>query len=359
MKKKIYKLLISLLCSLSITSCFVANSATHQMFNHSNQHSSCLKGEIYDPIEKICFYPITCHDHSCKEIGDQYLDKLTKEFGYFLESEQEGPSENKPHRKIASYYVIDGELDQLYIEDTRLRKEEAKKYEELWHTFADVIPLQHRQMINRFHIYTDGKNGELARVEQDAQNVQKWSLHIDIADTHNTKDLIVTFIHEFGHLLTLNIEQLPIDQRLLKTIQNDASQEEVRHLMAMLKEQCGDHYFDKHFGCSSPTSYIDAFYRQFWINSMAEWEAAKVNTNDFRLLQYYYQHEDKFVSEYAASSVVEDLAESWSFFILTKQPEPIEIKDEKMIFFYQYPELVQLRANILARLYSKMKRLEE
>ncbi|HKJ37827.1 MAG TPA: hypothetical protein VJ972_03565, partial [Anaerolineales bacterium] len=65
---------------------------------------------------------------------------------------------------------------------------------------------------------------------------------------------------------------------------------------------------------------------------------------------FYYKYEDQFISSYAATTLEEDIAESWSFFVLAPKPQPSSIANEKVLFFYDYPELVQLREEILNNL---------
>jgi hypothetical protein len=56
------------------------------------------------------------------------------------------------------------------------------------------------------------------------------------------------------------------------------------------------------------------------------------------------------VTEYATASPSEDIAESWAFFILSPMPDLSSIANEKLLFFYEYPNLVTLREQILTRL---------
>ena len=65
---------------------------------------------------------------------------------------------------------------------------------------------------------------------------------------------------------------------------------------------------------------------------------------------FYRKYSDQFLTEYAATSPEEDIAESWAFFILSPKPEQNSIANEKILFFYEYSELVQLRQEILTRL---------
>jgi hypothetical protein len=54
-----------------------------------------------------------------------------------------------------------------------------------------------------------------------------------------------------------------------------------------------------------------------------------------------------FVTEYAASSPEEDIAESFAVFILNKKSDaPSTVAEQKTAYFYQFPELVTLRDGI-------------
>jgi len=43
----------------------------------------------------------------------------------------------------------------------------------------------------------------------------------------------------------------------------------------------------------------------------------------------------------------EDIAESFTYFVFTPKPTGNSIKEQKIAFFYEYPELVKLRSDIL------------
>lgn len=55
---------------------------------------------------------------------------------------------------------------------------------------------------------------------------------------------------------------------------------------------------------------------------------------------------ERFVSEYAATSPTEDLVESFVQFVLYAKPEGDALRDEKVRFFYSYDELVDLRKSL-------------
>lgn len=46
----------------------------------------------------------------------------------------------------------------------------------------------------------------------------------------------------------------------------------------------------------------------------------------------------------------EDMAESWAFFVLGPEPAGDAIAEEKVLFFFHYSELVELREQILSNL---------
>ena len=46
----------------------------------------------------------------------------------------------------------------------------------------------------------------------------------------------------------------------------------------------------------------------------------------------------------------EDVAETWTYFVMTPQPGGDTLADQKIRFFYNYPELVDLRAQIRSQI---------
>ena len=70
-----------------------------------------------------------------------------------------------------------------------------------------------------------------------------------------------------------------------------------------------------------------------------------------RDLQAFYQkYQQEFVTEYAASDPKEDIAESWSYFVIASTPDQDTIADQKISFFHEFPELVTLRLEIRSRI---------
>ena len=106
-------------------------------------------------------------------------------------------------------------------------------------------------------------------------------------------------------------------------------------------------------GCSNSGSYMNEFFNRYWSSFYTEWQKTDTQGQQIqRKLSYdfYSVHADQFLTSYAATSPKEDIAESWAFFILSPKPEPTSIANQKILFFYEYPELVALRQEILDRL---------
>ena len=108
-------------------------------------------------------------------------------------------------------------------------------------------------------------------------------------------------------------------------------------------------------GCSYSDSYINTFYTRFWLGINDEWEkidSLQYNPEDSTpyfdgLYSFYKSHQDQFVDDYATTHPTEDIAEAFAYFVFTPKPTGDSIKEQKIAFFYEYPELVQLRENIL------------
>jgi hypothetical protein len=103
-------------------------------------------------------------------------------------------------------------------------------------------------------------------------------------------------------------------------------------------------------GCSQPDSYLNQFFQKLWPKIYPQWEkinAEKDQKNYLALLgQFYWSYPGQFVSEYAVTSPEEDIAETWARFVLGNKPGGRDIASQKVLFFYDFPELVDLRARI-------------
>jgi hypothetical protein len=211
----------------------------------------------------------------------------------------------------------------------------------IWKYFITIIPLERRQVINHYIIFTDGIGGALASVEEASNDVEHWALSVDILDSKNPRELTYTLLHEFGHLLTLNSKQVTPD---LQVISNPDNWQVYQQEAASCPQYMANN------GCSKPDSYMNLFFQKFWPKIYPQWEkinAEKDQKNYLVLLgQFYLNYRGQFVSEYAVTSPVEDIAETWARFVLGPRPAGKDIASQKVLFLYSFPELVDLRARI-------------
>lgn len=215
----------------------------------------------------------------------------------------------------------------------------------IWNYFAELIPEQNREFLTEFSVLTDGKDNLLAAVAQSQNDPATWRLEVDIADTQDHENLTFTLIHEFGHLITLNEQQVSPSMAVFNSQDDPAVRS---HEAAMCPN------FFAHEGCSKHDSYLNQFYQRFWTDKYEEWFQVESIGDDYlyytRLNEFYEKYQDQFVTEYAAINPVEDLAETWAYFVLTPMPHGSTIAKQKVLFLYEYPELVELRQEILNNL---------
>jgi len=207
--------------------------------------------------------------------------------------------------------------------------------QDYFNTINNTLP---KDLIDKYvvslRLFTDGKDGDLGGLNQMNESVDSWQFDLDTADVNiYSKDSIKildythTLIHEYGHLLTLNPSQIELTDDM---IQDDNK--------GYLTSE----------GYALKDSYLEIFVKQFWDDELLlEWDNIDNKKNENKrvklLYEFYLSHRDNFVTDYAAESPEEDIAEAWTFFVLSDKPDTNTVKNQKVIFFYQFPELVEDR----------------
>jgi hypothetical protein len=204
-------------------------------------------------------------------------------------------------------------------------QQDTHTHEYLWRFFTDIIPADQRGMISEFIIFTDGVDNVIGATDE-ADIPDTWTLELDILDSEDLPLLATTLVHEFGHMLTLNDQQLDYETSTCST-------------------------YETLDGCSADDSYINDFYDAFWTDIYDEWEAnvltADGEVDEDEVYNFYDQYPDQFLTDYAPTGPEEDIAESWIYFVMGPKPAGDTIAEQKILFFYDYPELVTLRQQIL------------
>lgn len=194
-----------------------------------------------------------------------------------------------------------------------------------------------KKYITSINLFTDGEDNTLASMSAINPENTEWEVSIDTLDVNLKRkepeyvlQYTHTFIHEFGHLFTLNAEQVEYSES---------------------EEQTDDSRYLTQEGLARKKSYVNAFVRKFWnMDLLTEWDKTQEIESPEKkaksLEKFYKKRPSEFVTQYASESPEEDIAESWTFFVLFDKPKNNSKANEKILFFYNYPELVKYREAI-------------
>jgi hypothetical protein len=250
-------------------------------------------------------------------------------------------------------YAVDGDSITVYDEpqvpgNLDSYQQDTARHQELWDFITTVVPPEYRRQVAYFVITTDGPAGTLGAVEQ-TDDPETWSLYMDVQDAGNFSDLVTTLVHEIAHIFTLDTSQVATDWDVFNNPDDYDAYER------------GDDACDTYFmfeGCSYPDSYINLFFARYWQEIYPEWleisQEEDEESLENLLYDLYGRYPDQFVSDYAVTSPEEDIAESFMYFVLAPAPSGETMAEEKILFFYEFPELVTLRDDMRAGLCSTL-----
>ena len=281
----------------------------------------------------------------CPSVTDEILKVATE----FYEEDTGDENSEEPEELYLTTYSVSGNQisDPIYYEDVSSDlahyQEDSASHQAIWDYFVTLIPVGSRDSLAEYSIVTDGKGNVLAAVSQTLYDPALWGLEVDIRDSGDKLNLTYTLIHEYAHLLTLGPDQVTPSEAVFDNPDDD-------NIYYDEVNACPDYFPGE--GCSRSDSYINAFFNQFWADIYEEWQDINLIEDDdayYKALDdFYYNYEDRFVTDYAATNPEEDIAEAFTFFVLSPRPHGDTIAEEKILFFYDYPELVRLRDEITA-----------
>jgi len=261
---------------------------------------------------------------------------------------------------IALYSVQDGKLTPHTEEgETYLQADEVNRgrHEYVWNTAMNIIPDSYEPYIHNFRISSDGEENIMAYVEpkmtDEETDLSSWTLAVDLIDAMDrqgalkTEELNETLIHEFGHILSFNSTQT----------------------IAVPPEELEDEYWADSWDFSKTyrsweaitleESYLNQFFQKFWgEEQLREWFDREngITTEE----EYYTAYNEMsikyytdFVSDYAMTNPDEDFAESFTQFVLQDKPEGETVSVQKILFFYDFPEMMEIREEIRSALPDK------
>jgi len=194
-------------------------------------------------------------------------------------------------------------------------------HQALWDLFRNVLgDAATVQFIETFTVYNDPySNVDATVLNGSIPGKRQVSVNARYAD--DLKALARTFIHEYGHLVTLSGDQVSDDGNC-----NTTSVDE---------------------GCLVADSYLNGFLNRFWWSYGQEVFDALASPT--AMDAFYAVHQTDFVTRYAATDPLEDIAEVWAEFVITDAPAGATVAEQKILYLWGFPELVALRDEIRQR----------
>ncbi len=194
--------------------------------------------------------------------------------------------------------------------------------ESVWDMFVRIVtPEVAGSVIRDFRVGDSESSDTLAYVLQ-TDDPQQWTLVVNLAYASDEDLLLSTLIHEYAHILSLSPGQTDPEAWSCDTLQLDE-------------------------GCAEPDSALWAFDQEFWAQYGSD-APDPANADADLAYEFYLDHEDDFVSDYAATNVVEDFAESFMTFVLEPEPDSDTMIAQKLLFFWDRPEYVEIRDHVRA-----------
>jgi len=205
------------------------------------------------------------------------------------------------------------------LSDGTLEPEATGVAAEVWDQFVRMVGADVAgESIIQYRAGDAPDSDTLAYVYQDL-NPQYWTLAVNLATADDPQLLVATLIHEYAHVFSFDGDDFDRKATSCETI-------------------------DLAEGCATPDSYLYAFYDEFWTGYT---DAVDVeNLDGDAAWKFYLANEEDFVSDYAATNLGEDFAESFMTFVIEDSFDGPTVAAQKLRFFTQYPELVELRDHI-------------
>lgn len=279
----------------------------------------CYEWEQYDEIEKECYVEY----YEDEDLVDEYYDE-----NFDWEHHWENTNEN-----IEATYKINGNEIKLLEWDIK------NEHMQMWELFTTIIPKNYRWDFAEYSISNNPNGDTFAHVEQNINDNTKWNISLNRAAFYtqewelNKKESIYTLIHEFAHVLTLNKSQV-------KYFPIDASES----VILKFQWKCNTNFIME--GCLHKNSYLETFINSYWKDNFKKIQ----NSSQEEEFDFYTWNESEFVTDYAATNPWEDIAETFTMFVLKIKPTWNTISEQKILQLYNYPELIKLREIIKSRL---------
>jgi hypothetical protein len=212
-------------------------------------------------------------------------------------------------------------------------------YRELWRIFSGALPDKYLHQVATFEVRNEPTVKERAFVSRRraADSPQGWHLSVNLGSlsllgAKAYSEAFEIMIHEAAHIITLDKRQLDYTKG---------------------KSMCLTYFIDRLQACSDSNSYLSDF-ATFWTPEHIRWFnkhelTSKIDDNQARLESrlYFEAHKNEFITRKATTYGTEDIAESMSYFLMYEAPKnETHPKSAKILIFYRYPELLDIRTEV-------------
>jgi hypothetical protein len=212
----------------------------------------------------------------------------------------------------------------------------------IWEIFNGIAGKEFsKKYVARYVTFRDPNTSLLGQVKKVRRQEPGWILGVNVNGTDFgsaswKRDMTIVLLHEYAHILTLNKSQVKFS--------------EAKNL------KCTSGYTPTVtvLGCAYKASYAAGFINKFWTREDYAHAGKVASESNGKKSQkvidaYYKKHNQSFVTAYATTKPEEDMAETFVDFILQKKPAAaLTKKDQKILYFYTFPELVTMRTKIRA-----------
>ena len=241
--------------------------------------------------------------------------------------------------KVYARYYIDGNLNAKFapikgLTPMQLTTSEEFTFQQVWTYIKALIPAEDLKSLEMLIIDSDGRLDTIATIFTLSKDYSNAVLACDIHDYYNPEVFRNSVVHEYGHLLTLNSSQCDLVESVEALGAGPVNYNGKTYGAVPDYERNGLRYCD--------SSYITYFYNAFWTKFIGERDLEKVDSK----FKTKYINSGEFINELTMKNVREDIAESFAYFVLNDPPQGTEVWKQKVMFFYQFPTLLQKRAYI-------------
>lgn len=348
-------------------------NAGNEVSNEENDTSKDQKEVLQDLVEESNQFPsdYVTEGEECKTIddtserGDCFQAANESYLPWYINDEKDDfhfpYQRDQSHWEDVFYYSIneDDELGTLreteyydaYIDPMDPQSTDTDHQRGIdtvqgyWHVFSGMVPEKNRPDL-KYIYWTDTDKDMVYAVGRHDEHPEDLTLSI----SHNFPEYDpyqkYFLIHEFGHMLTLNEEQVNIDEEVVL-----ADDDDYEALLEESAAECDTFYT---MGCMGEDSYLYAFYKQFWEDIYPDFQHIDWDDEtDYE--DFFFDNEERFMSSYQGTDPSEDIADAFAQFVMMNSEDidgKAEMKYDKLQFFYEYDELVELRTRILENMFD-------